>query len=274
MRHLVSVVHAVAGLCALITACDSHRRDFSADIESAGRGGADERPRRAAVAPDVSSSGAAGHAGAGDSLPAAAGAGAAGTAGAAGAPTMAQAGLAGALEPDGLAGQSGSASGQAGAATGSGQGGDVGSAGSPGSAGSANAAGTVGAAGLGGAPELPEEVTGGAPWAPAAELCPTTECTGALDCQYRLTVPAVAGVEARVTWTLPAPSDDYVVEKYDAAGCLPVLAIDGAQTVSVSWEIASTSVCIVQLAIHRQTWLKLDGNWPTECTHPSVEVSP
>ncbi len=60
MRHLASVVHAVAGICALLIACGSHRRDFSGDLDSAGRGGADERPRRAAVAPDVSSSGAAG----------------------------------------------------------------------------------------------------------------------------------------------------------------------------------------------------------------------
>ncbi|OHB73583.1 MAG: hypothetical protein A2V70_01165 [Planctomycetes bacterium RBG_13_63_9] len=223
----------------------------------------------------MSSSGAAGEYVAGaPSLPAFAGEGGTGTAGAAGAPTTAHAGSAGAVPPEGLAGQSGSALGPAGSATGGGQGGDVGSAGSPSSAGAANAAGTVGAAGLGGAPELPEEGTAGAPWAPAAELCPTTECTGAPDCQYRLTVPAVAGAQARVTWTLPAPSEDYVVEKYDAAGCLPVLAIDGVQTVSVSWAIAGTSVCIVQLGIHRQTWLKLDGNWPTECTHPSVEVSP
>ncbi len=284
MRHLASVVHAVAGICALLIACGSHRRDFSGDLDSAGRGGADERPRRAAVAPDVSSSGAAGEDVAGaPSLPAFAGAGGTGTAGAAGAPTAALAGSAGTVPPDGLAGQSGSSPGQAGApAAGAGDvpqgsGGSPSSGGSEGSGGAADsggAAGTAGAAGVGGATELPEEGTSGAPWAPAAELCPTTECTGARDCQYRLTVPAVAGEGARVTWTLPAPSDDYVVEKYDASGCLPVLAIDGVQTASVSWEIASTSVCIVQLAIHRQTWSKLDGNWPTECTHPSVEVSP
>jgi len=274
MRHLASVVHAAAGICALLIACGSHRRDFSADIDSAGRGGADEGPRRAAVAPDVSSSGAAGHAGEGAFLPATAGAGAAGTAGAAGAPTTAHAGSAGAVAPDGLTGQSGSALGQAGAPIAVGEGGHLGSSGSPGSAGSANAAGTVGAAGLGGAPELPEEGTAGSPWAPAAELCPTSSCTGATVCQYRVTTPAVSGARARVTWTLPVAAEDYVVEKYDAAGCVPTLAIDDDQTVSVSWEIASTSVCIVNLGIHRQSWLKLGGEWPSECTHPSVEVSP
>jgi hypothetical protein len=253
-------------------ACSHERRQFSALFGAGAGGSADgyERPAAAGSsgAPTAQLSG-----GAGAPAPDGAGAGS----GAPADPPRASAGASGA--PPAEPAQGGEQTGARGQATGSsgmaGVGGasrvasdDGGCSGAPSvtpaAGGDGGAPGSSGSAGL-----APSEA--GAASGPRAELCVADEGNVA---RLTLTAPAVAGDSARVQWSLPAPSEDYVVERYIAFDCDPTLAIDDGATLSISWGLTPQYGCTVQLAVHGPTWAALPEQWETDCVYLSVEVSP
>jgi hypothetical protein len=253
-------------------ACSHERRQFSALFGAGAGGSADgyERPAAAASseAPMAQLSG-----GAGDQASDEAGA----ASGAATEPPRASAGASGA--PPAEPAQGGEQTGARGQATGSagmaGVGGasrvasddggrSGGSTATPAAGGDGGTLGSSGSAGL-----APTQA--GAASGPQAELCVTDEGNVA---RLTLTAPAVAGDSARVQWSLPAPSEDYLVERYIAFDCDPTLAIDDGATLSISWGLTPQYGCTVQLAVHGRTWAALPDQWETECLYLSVEVSP